>query len=412
MLKHYENIVTDYIENNWQKLLREPKGILRHPMIVPSACYDYSLWDWDSWLTDIAITPIVKAGGKLEEFFPYQKGCIENFCEHMDPQTGWMPIMIDTEGYLPRKEQAGDTNSSKPVLVQHALYIAEEQAQWDWLRPLYSAFQKYLGYYRNNCMHSSGLFYFVDDTCIGVDNDPCTYFRPKRSSASIFLNCLMYRELQAMAELSRRLEMDDQLYRVQAEELKAAIQSRCYDERNGFYYSVDIDLVPVNPDQWLHSGFPRNWDTLIRRIDVWSGFLPMWAGIAEQDQVKRMVEENLKNSATFAAPFGVRTLSRCEKMYQIVGSGNPSCWLGPIWGISNYLVFAGLVCCGYETEAWELAEKTVTMFGRDIQKCGQMHEYYDPETGEGVYNPGFQSWNLLCGEMIRWMRAHRQTETP
>ena len=70
-------------------------------------------------------------------------------------------------------------------------------------------------------------------------------------------------------------------------------------------------------------------------------------------------------------------------MYAIIKSGNPSCWLGPIWGISNYMVFDGLVKYGYTEEAKELAEKTIALFGRDIEKCGELHEYYDPETGEG-----------------------------
>lgn len=410
MTGRYERLITDYIKTNWRKLLRQPRGILRHPMIVPGACYDNSLWDWDSWLTDEAITPVVRESGELEAFFPYQKGCILNFCDHMDPATGWMPIMIDTEGCLPRKALSGQTNSAKPVLAQHALFIARAQDEWEWLEEPYPALERYLEYYRKSCMHTSGLFYFVDDTCIGVDNDPCTYFRPKRSSASIFLNCLMVRELEAMAELSRHLGRDGSRYRNQAEELKQAVRSRCYDQRNGFYYSVDIDLLPVDPNQWLHSGFPRNWDTLIRRIDVWSGFLAMWAGIADGAQAERMVAENFRNPATFAAPYGVRTLSRCEKMYQIVGSGNPSCWLGPIWGVSNDLVFRGLLRYGFEAEAEELADKTIALFGRDIEECGQMHEYYDPETGRGVYNPGFQSWNLLCGEMIRWKHTGKMPQ--
>lgn len=402
MQNRYEQAVMTYIENNWQKLLREPKGILRHRMIVPGACYEYSLWDWDSWLTDIAITPIVCRQGRLEEFWPYQIGCILNFCDHMDKETGWMPIMIDPDGYLPKKENASETNSAKPVLVQHALFIANAHRKWEWLRDIYPKLVQYLQYYKSHCKHESGLFYFVDDTCIGVDNDPCTYFRPKRSSASIFLNCLMYRELQAMAEISQALGFNGDQYNKEAEQLKQSICDHCYDERNGFYYSVDIDLLPVNPNQWLHSGFPRNWTTLQRRIDVWSGFLAMWAGIADEAQAERMVRENLENERTFGAPWGVRTLSKCEKMYQIVPSGNPSCWLGPIWGVSNYFVFAGLQRYGYNVEAMTLADKTIALFGRDIEQNGQMHEYYHPESGEGVYNPGFQSWNLLCAQMIQW----------
>ena len=404
-MERYAAAVEGYIAENWRKLLRSPSGILRHPFLVPGDCYDNSLWDWDSWLTDVAITPVAEKMGLLSWLFPYQQGCIRNFCDHMDPETGWMPIMIDTRRYLPEKARAGETNSAKPVLVQHGLFIAKAQRDVQWLRPLYPAFQKYLNYYRNTCLHESGLFYFQDDACIGVDNDPCTFYRPKGSSASIFLNSLMYRELLAMEELSRLLEYPSQCYAAQAEALKQAIQSRCYDERNGFYYSVDIDLLPVDPNQWLHSGCPRNWDTLMRRIDVWSGFLPMWAGIPEPEQAKRMVEENFRNRRTFRGKWGVRTLSKCEKMYQIVGSGNPSCWLGPLWGISNYMVWRGLVDYGYLEDARELACQTVEMFGRDIEACGRMHEYYHPETGQGVHNPGFQSWNLLCGHMIHWLRS-------
>ena len=133
----------------------------------------------------------------------------------------------------------------------------------------------------------------------------------------------------------------------------------------------------------------------------------MWAGIADREQAKRMVEENYLCERTFNAPYGVRTLSKCEKMYQIVKSGNPSCWLGPIWGVANYMTYRGLLKYGYSELADELAEKTLKLFGDDIAECGEMHEYYDPETGRGVNNQGFQSWNLLCVNII----ARKKTGT-
>ena len=58
-------------------------------------------------------------------------------------------------------------------------------------------------------------------------------------------------------------------------------------------------------------------------------------------------------------------LGKQEKMYQIIKSGNPSCWLGPVWGIANYMVFRGLLRYGFEAEARELAEKTVKLFQRN-----------------------------------------------
>ena len=92
-------------------------------------------------------------------------------------------------------------------------------------------------------------------------------------------------------------------------------------------------------------------------------------------------------------------------MYAVVRSGNPSCWLGPIWGISNYMVFKGLVDYGYVEEAKDICMKTIELFGKDILENGQMHEYYDPESGVGVNNPGFQNWNLLVINMIHWIEC-------
>ena len=151
-------------------------------------------------------------------------------------------------------------------------------------------------------------------------------------------------------------------------------------------------------------------DFLIQRIGSWSGFLAMWSGIATRDQAERMVRENLLDPGSFWASYGVRTLSKYEKMYQIKPTNNPSCWLGPVWGISNYFVFRGLIKYGYTAEAEELAAKTVSLFSHDIKSCGEMHEYYHPETGEPVINSGFQNWNLLALNLGTWV-ARRNAVT-
>ena len=136
---------------------------------------------------------------------------------------------------------------------------------------------------------------------------------------------------------------------------------------------------------------------------MWSGFLAMWSGIATPEQSERMVREHFKNEKTFNAPYGIRTLSKMEKMYNLKASGNPSSWLGPVWGISNYMVWRGLVKYGYEREAQELAVKTVKLFGKDIKRFSTLHEYYQPENGEPILNPGFQNWNYLVMNMLAWL---------
>ena len=103
--------------------------------------------------------------------------------------------------------------------------------------------------------------------------------------------------------------------------------------------------------------------------------------------------------------YGIRSLSRLEKMYNLRASNNPSNWLGPVWGMSNYLVFRGLVKYGFDDDARELAEKTVRLFGRDLETSGALHEYYHPDTGEPIMTKGFQNWNFLVLNMIAWLNG-------
>lgn len=183
-----------------------------------------------------------------------------------------------------------------------------------------------------------------------------------------------------------------------------------WDERNGFYYSADINLLPVDPDTYYHSGMPRHWHCVLQKIDVWSGFLTMWAGIAGQERAERMVYENMKVERLFNGRYGIRTLAKTEPMYRIAASHNPSCWLGPVWGVSNYMCFKGLVDYGFTEEAGKLAEKTIILLGKSIAGCGEMYEYYDPDSGEGIINSGFQNWNLLVNNMIAWYNGEPRVE--
>ena len=99
-----------------------------------------------------------------------------------------------------------------------------------------------------------------------------------------------------------------------------------------------------------------------------------------------------------------------EKMYSTRASANPSNWRGPVWGISNYMVFKGLVKYGFRKEATELADKTIILFGRDFEKNQALHEYYEPETGEPLLNKGFQNWNYLVANMIAWKENRKVIE--
>ena len=147
--------------------------------------------------------------------------------------------------------------------------------------------------------------------------------------------------------------------------------------------------------------------TAEQMANVVIAYEPIWAigtgRTATPEQAERMVREHFSDERTFNAPYGVRTLSKMEKMYSLKASGNPSTWLGPIWGVSNYLTWRGLVKYGFKEEAQELASKTIALFGRDYERTGVLHEYYQPSNGEPILNPGFQNWNTLVINMLNWM---------
>lgn len=400
-LEKYKNLIFSYAKGNYRKCFREPHGKFAYPCLVPGAYYSDQLWDWDSWLTDIALAEISEG----DDILPYEQGCVLNFLDAADAE-GRIPINIVAggESIFDLKPNT-EVNIHKPCLAQHALFVAQKcGGDVRWLEEKFSVLENFIAWYRKNCYHEeSGLYFWINDFAIGIDNDPCVFYRPNKSTAAIFLNTLMYGELRAMADLCVLLKNGkEEFYTRLAEELKEAVRNECWDERDGFYYSADILLHKVDPKEWLHKGAPRHWHSIPMRIGVWSGFLTMYYGIATEEQARRMVEEHYRNEKEFLAPYGVRSVSKAERrMYAVKPSGNPSCWLGPIWGNCNYMVYKGLLRYGYTEDAEALAEKTVRLFGKDVEQCGEFHEYYDPETGEGILNRGFQSWNLLSYSMAK-----------
>ena len=413
--QHYIDIIRQNIFKEYKGMFKPAKGVLKHPFITPGcSSYQDQLWDWDSWLTDIALRQILLENGSPDdkkEAIQYEQGCVLNFLDNVN--NGYVPIVIGPSGksffgtgadFIPWQH-----NMHKPCLAQHAAFLVKlNGGDAEWLRDQFPRLQAFVNCYYNHYHNkATGLYYWQTDECIGVDNDPSTFFRPYGSSGSILLNCFMYKELQSMVYLAGCLNEAEigNSYQKMADDLLQSIREHCWDPKDGFYYSVDLNLRPVTQPEgtWqFHMGQPRNWDCLIQRLGVWSGFLAMWSGVATPEQAKQMVEKNFSDTNTFNAPYGIRSLAKTEKMYDVRATSNPSNWLGPIWLNANYMVFRGLVKYGYTAEARELVEKTVKLIGMDFEKNGVLHEFYLPENGEPVMNQGFQDWNYLVLNMIAW----------
>jgi len=422
-LDKYKKICREHIYTEMKGMYREPGGSLKFPFLAPgSDQYLDMLWDWDSWLSDVALRQILLeqvTDKDRQQALKYEQGCVLNALSYggMD---GWIPIWIERNAPSRKEMLKGKnlwkSNMHKPTLAQHAAFIVQNmKGDAEWLREDFYTLQAfenlYLNFHRDK---ATGLMYWQNDQAIGVDTDPSTFYRPDASSGSIFLNALMFKELQAMDYLATQLKMPEiaAKYLKESEKLKSSIRENCWDPRDGFYYSVDLNLRPVEKPEldslqpgkfFFHTGQPRSYDCLIQRLSVWSGFMALWSGIATPEQASQIVARQYRDTTSFNAPAGVRSLSPLEKMYDLRASGNPSSWNGPIWINVNYLVFRGLIKYGYKAEARELAEKTILLLGRDYERFGALHEYYLPENGEPVLNKGFQNWNLLVLNMMAWL---------
>jgi putative isomerase len=335
------------------------------------------------------------------------KGSFQNFFEHQAPN-GRLPIlMTDRNADLLRSitpDAPRHANQAKPIFAQLAWLIARNGGGVDWVRPSFDRLLRFYDAWERDNLASCGLFVWGDDVAIGNDNDPTTFGRPFFSSANLLLNCLFYGDYKAATSLAQELNRREDAVRLNAKATALAdrISSLCWDPRDRFFYTVDVQCVDHRAELLprIKAGMRMSWRTLPLRIQTFTGFLPMWCGIATQQQAKQLVETNYLADERLRCESGVRTLSKHEVMYSLDFSSNPSNWLGPVWIISNYLVWKALDRYGYAKEARELAAKTLALLSKDIEANGSMNEYYHPDTGAALSHKGFMDWNLLVTEMI------------
>lgn len=411
--KDYSERLVSYFRKNAPLLLRPAKGVLHYPTVsasLPGEQYSTQLWDWDTLFTGQGLFALARVLDDRElhaRVCLHVKGSLLSFLEYQSA-AGRIPRMVSVNNPDPfgslRRECPHLRNQAKPVMAQIALLLANEMREVEWLAPQFEKLLRFYDAWILGNRTAIGLLVWGGDFGIGDDNDPTTYGRPFFSSANVLLNCLYYRELTAAAELARRLgRMEDQeRLAKQANELGVRIQGYCWDPRDHFYYTVDVqcenhrgEFVPEVPP-----GMNMSWRCLPLRIQMFTGFLPMWCGLATRQQAAELVQRHYVNQHTFWANYGVRSLSNMETMYSLARSSNPSNWLGPIWIIVSYLVWKGLRDYGFVEEAANLADKTIHLLGVDVATSGSLNEYYDPDTGTPLSVKGFMDWNLLVLEMI------------
>src|SRR5476651_2903747 len=76
-------LIKKYVFQDYKQMLKQPTGALLYPYITPgSKSYANVLWDWDSWLSDIALEQILQDQGTTadkREALPHEQGCVLNY---------------------------------------------------------------------------------------------------------------------------------------------------------------------------------------------------------------------------------------------------------------------------------------------------------------------------------------------
>ncbi len=359
-----------------QNIVKPPSGILKHEYLVPAGPYT-QLFDWDTYFMGVALS-YDGVGAPLEN-------STKDFLDFTSENYG-------TAGYTPREIATDGLDAlpqmCKPFLAQMAVRASQTLHDYTWLREpsgdtrrtYYQKLADTLAFWELARRSPDGLFRWFNGLESGVDNNAAVSDDPADVTEGVDLQCYLYREYAAMALLAKELgnSADERMYRQKARALADLVRTEMWSAPDNTFFNIDS-----RTGKFI-------------RIQTWTNFVPLWAGIATKDQADKMIHAHLLNSREFWSPHGVRTIAATEPLY------NPRSgyWRGPVWVISDYLLMHGLENYGDKSEAIELARKTVGLLVNDLRKTGGMNENYNPETGAPDAAGHFVSWDLLAEHMI------------
>jgi glucosidase len=358
------------LTNNW----RAGIGALQNDGIIPSYAVWYfnGFWAWDSWKHAVGVV----------NFNP----------ELAKNQMRVMLARQDKYGMIPDVIYADSTEDNwrdtKPPLAAWAVWrIFEETNDKDFLEEMYSKLIKYhVWWYINRDHDQNGLCEYGGtdhelvsamwesgmDDAVRFDNAVMLKNNDRAWSInqeSVDLNSYLYAEKQYLSKIANVLfnKEDANKFLSEANKLKTLINQKMFDEKNGFYYDIN-----VTDKSFIKTQGPEGW-------------IPLWAGVAESSHalgVKKIISDTSK----FATYIPFPTVSADDKKYM---SGY---WRGPVWLDQAYFAIIGLKKYGYN----EMANNYTTQLFERLEGLKNsnlpIRENYDPRDGKGLKVNHF-SWS-------------------
>ncbi|MBI4088330.1 hypothetical protein HY418_03050 [Candidatus Kaiserbacteria bacterium] len=213
-----------------------------------------------------------------------------------------------------------------------------------------------------------------DNRKCNFDAEQCmrNYFWVK----DVQFNAVMVENLRALCHIASLLKHADgeQFAGQNADRIAEAMRKHMFED--GVYWSI------------------AGQDYAKLRIATWTHFVPLFAGLYSAEEAENIVRAHLKNPKTFAAPFGIRTVSKQEPSYRPQGYEKRFSWRGPVWMAPHWFIYHGLLRYGYIAEAEHIRDMSMELLLRS-----GFREHFNPETGEGGGAHNF-TWGSLAIDMM------------
>jgi hypothetical protein len=210
---------------------------------------------------------------------------------------------------------------------------------------------------------------------------------------AVDLNSMLVMEAKALEAMAMELGLQEEAleWRADYEKRSARIRETFWDEETGFYYHVDRDT----------HRFSHKTENDLKRMEI-IGFLPLWAGVATEDQASKLLE-HLKNPEKFWRPYGIPSLAADDPYYNDKGY-----WNGPVWVEWNYLIQRGLQDYGYEEEAALLVDKVAEGMLLQLKENHNLWEFYSPDQAWAGYHKTY----IWAGIINRMLKDAEHTRRP
>ncbi len=321
-----------------------PEGKMTHCALTPDRFPHRGIWLWDTAFLVIGMKHLSIDMAKESVLAILERVKSDGFLPHMSTP-----------------DRASDI-TQPPVLAWAALELYKKDGDMGFLSSVFDRLSAYLEWdIENRDRNKNGLLEWLvnplDPFCkcdeSGMDNTP--RFDEAEEMDCIDFSAFLASDMRCLARIAEILGKDEEhsLWLERFNLIKERINGILWDKEDGFYY-----------DRRLSDGG-------FHKVKSVASFIPLFAGVCEEEQAKKLVE-HLKDPKEFGTPFPIPTVSADDKTYQTMDM-----FRGTVWLNFNYLVVRGLLDYGYKAEAEELKKKTVETIKYWYENDGVIYEFYD-----------------------------------